>query len=151
MAKQKEIIYDSAPSQPDDDFWLEQGRKMLGESYGAARKAAKTLMRGLGMLNAVYLGILGFAKLVPEYASFVQKSVFVTPLVFWLLALYFSLEVMMTKQLSINLHSPDDIRKNSEEVLKEKQRHLYWALGALAVGLAIALLLLVFRINMQAN
>jgi hypothetical protein len=32
MAKKKEIIYDSAPSQPDDDFWLEQGRKMLGES-----------------------------------------------------------------------------------------------------------------------
>ena len=148
MAKQKEIILDSAPSQPDDDFWLEQGKKMLGESYDAVREAAKTLMTGIGMLNTIYLGILGFAKLVPETASFVQKSAFVTPLVFWLLALYFSLEVMMTKQLSINLHSPDDIRKNSEETLKEKQRHLYWAFGALAVGLAIALLLLVFRLRM---
>jgi hypothetical protein len=103
------------------------------------------------MLSAVYLGILGFAKLVPETASFVQKAAFVTPLVFWLLALYFSLDVMMTKQLSINLHSPDDIRKQSEEILKEKQRHLYWAFGALAAGFAIALVLLIFRENLLAG
>jgi len=147
MASKKEIILDSAPSQPDDDFWLKQGRKMFEGSIDAVREAAKALMAGLELLLAVYFGILGFADFIPEEMPLVKKSLFLLPLLLWLIALYDTLRVMMTQRLDINLRSPDDVRKKSESALLEKQRNLQGAFWMLAIGLVVALLLLIFRLK----
>ena len=37
LSKQAEVIYQSAPSEPDDDFWLEQANKLIVESLPAVR------------------------------------------------------------------------------------------------------------------
>ena len=140
------MIYDSAPAEPDDEFWLEQGKKMVGDSITAVREAAKTLMTGLGLLQGIYLGILGLADYIPATMSLEHKGLFLLPLLFWLTALYHCLQVMMTKRLDINLLSPDDIRKKSEKVLTDKQRKLQWAFWTLVIGLVAALMLLVFRL-----
>ena len=91
------------------------------------------------------LGILGFADFIPKSMPLLQKCLFVLPFLFWLSALHHSLQVMMTQPLNINLHSPDDIRKKSEEVLKKKQNNLQRAFWALTVGIIVALLLLILR------
>ena len=40
MADENDFIFDSAPSNPDDDFWLEHGKKMVGDVITAVREAA---------------------------------------------------------------------------------------------------------------
>ncbi len=74
MADTNDMIFDSAPSNPDDDFWLEQGKKMVQDSITAVREAAKALITGLGLMQSVYLGILGFAGFIPKSLPLTQKA-----------------------------------------------------------------------------
>src|SRR5437588_731992 len=88
---QSEIIYDSPPSGADDDLWLAHGAKILDESVPGVRGAASELIKALGMLQTVYLGILGFAKFIPENMEVYNKALFVVPIVPWVLATYYCL------------------------------------------------------------
>ena len=148
MSDDDEVIYDSAPSGHDDDFWLEQGRKLVEGSVDAVQDAAKSLMTGLGLLKAIYLGILGFADFIPKNLHIVYQILFIVPFVFWLTALYFSLIVMMTKKIELNLHSPDDIRKALRDVLLEKQKYVMWGFVMLTAGIVAALVLIVIRLGL---
>jgi hypothetical protein len=147
MPEKKEMIYDSPASQPDDDFWLDQGRKMVEASLAAVREAAKSLMTGLGLLQGIYLGILGFAEFIPKTMPLLRKGLFIIPLLCWLAALYYGLQVMLTQRLDLYLHSPEDIRQKSGAVLEEKQRQLQHAFRALSLGLIAAFVLLGFRLS----
>ena len=140
-------IYESPGDEFDDDFWLEHGKKMLEESLPTTRDAAKSLMTGLGLLKAFYLGILGFSEYIPKDMPVAQKSLFFTPLIVWLIALYFSIEAIIPQRLAVNLRSPDDIRRKSQSQLRAKQKSLLWAFWLLAAGLVSALLLMVYRLN----
>ena len=144
MSETKDIVFDSAPSEPDDSFWLEQGKKMVGDSITAVREAAKSLIQGVGIIQALYIGMFGFADLIPKSAPTLAKTLFIVPLLLWLVSLYSALQVMMTQEHEIFLHSPDDIRETSEKILKEKQKNLKWAFSTLAAGLVVAFMLLVF-------
>ncbi|MBU1319334.1 MAG: hypothetical protein KKG33_00485 [candidate division Zixibacteria bacterium] len=145
MTDDNDQIYDSAPSEPNDTLWLEQGRDMLKGSIGSVRDAAKSLMTAAGLLNGIYLGILGLAPFVPEDMDLTQKCLFVIPLIFWAGSLYLGLQVLLTKRLDINLRSPDDIRDKHEALLREKQMLLKFAFWLLTAGLVMALWLIVFR------
>ena len=70
------------------------------------------------------------------------------PFVFWLTSLYFSLMVMMTKRIDINLHSPDDIRSAFKQMLLENQKYLMWGFAMLTAGVVAVLVLIVFRLNL---
>ena len=148
QTNQAEIIYQSAPSEPDDDFWLEQANKMLVESVAAVRTAASVLMTGLGALQGIYFGMLGFAKFIPDSAELWMKSLFIVPLLCWMTGLYQCLKVAKTEELSIFRHSPASIRERIGELAEKKQQKLnlayWWMLG----GLTAAFLLLTFRIMM---
>lgn len=147
-SKQAEVIYQSAPSEPDDDFWLEQANKLIVESLPAVRAAATSLMTGLGALQGIYLGILGFAKFIPDTAALTVKALFLAPLLCWLAGLYQCLKVAKTEELRIYRNSPDSIRRELGELAKEKQRELdlafYWMLG----GLLAAFVLVALRMKM---
>lgn len=146
--EQAEIIYQSAPSEPDDDFWLEQANKLIVESLQAVRAVAASLMTGLGALQGIYLGILGFAKFIPDNAAVWMKALFLAPLLCWMAGLYQCLKVAKTEELRIYRHAPADIRQKLGELAKEKQRELdlafYWMMG----GLGAAFLLVAFRMKM---
>ncbi len=142
--REAEPILESGPSDPLDDFWLEQGRKMVEGSLPAQREAAKSLMTAIGLLNTVYLGILGFAELVPKTTSTPVKILYVLPIAPWLYALYLCLMVMLTEKADINLHVPTDIRDKSQAYLEDKQRYLKLAFAALSIGLIAAVALIAF-------
>jgi hypothetical protein len=141
-------VYDSAPSEPDDDFWLEQGRKMVADSLPTVRTAAASLTTAIGVLQGIYLGILGFAKFVPEALPLYQKALFIVPLIFWLVALYNCIDVALTKRIDVYMHSPEDIREKSLALAAEKQRSLQRAFWLLTLGLLAAFGLLMYRLNM---
>lgn len=147
-SKPPEVIYQSVPSEPDDDFWLEQANKLIVESLPAVRSAATSLMTGLGALQGIYLGMLGFAKFIPDNAELWMKALFLAPLLCWMMGLYQCLKVAKSEELRIYRYSPEDIRMKLGQLAKEKQRELdlafYWMLG----GLGAAFVLVVVRMKM---
>lgn len=142
-----EIIYDSPPSETDDNLWLAHGAKILEDSVPGVRNAASELLKALGMLQTVYLGILGFAKFVPENIEVYNKALFVIPIIPWIFATYYSLRVMKTEIVKINLRSPSDIREKATGLIEEKQRYLEIAFALLVAGILFAFLMVIFRLR----
>lgn len=140
-------IYSSAPSEPDDDFWLQEGKRMVTESLASVRNAANSLTASLGMLQSFYLGILSFGEPLPENSSFFAKALFVAPMILWLFALYLCIAVVMTKKFPVYTNSPSDIRDKTTQLLLQKQKQLQWAVGLLAIGLLGAFTLFYWRLN----
>lgn len=68
-------VFESGPSEPLDDFWLEQGKKLMEGSIPAIEEAASSLIRAIGLLKGIHLGILGFAGFVPKNAVMAHKFV----------------------------------------------------------------------------
>lgn len=145
--KQAEVIYDSPASEPDDDLWLSHGAKMLEDSVPGVRSAASELIKALGMLQTVYLAILGFAKFIPENMEVYNKALFIAPIVPWVIAIYYCLRVMKTEIVEINLRSPSDIREKATALLEEKQHHLEIAFALLIAGIVLAFVMVVFRLR----
>ncbi len=145
--QESKLIYESPPSEADDDLWLAHGTKSLDESVPSLRAAASEMIKTTGMLMTVYLAILGFAKVIPGDTQVYGKTLLVAPIVPWVTAIYYCLRVMKPKVTKINLHSPSDIRESTAELLKEKQRHLDAAFGLLIVGILFAFGLVIFVVH----
>jgi hypothetical protein len=139
---------DSPHPKPDDDLWLEYGRKTVQDGPTAIRAAATSLMTGLGALQGVYLGILGFAKFIPENADVLLKGVFTVPLLLWMSALYHCLRVMMPEAAEINLNDPDELRRHYAEWVQAKQTHLQTAFWWLFGGMLAAIGLVILRMKL---
>jgi hypothetical protein len=139
---------DSPPTPPDADLWLEYGRKLVNDAPASLRGAATSLMTGLGALQGIYLGILGFAKFIPETIEVWLKLLLVAPLLAWMLALYHCLKALMTDVSEVNLNSPSELREDYARMIAEKQRLLTVAFWLLLGGLIVAIALVVFRVKM---
>ncbi|MGA1840642.1 MAG: hypothetical protein ACMUIU_08455 [bacterium] len=146
MPDPEEIIFESPASDPEDKIWLEQGQKLLEGSFDAVHDAAKSFLTGLEIITGIYLGILGFADFIPDNMNFAVKIIFLIPLILWLIAIYCTLQVLMSKKLTINIHAPDDIRDKIQQLLLEKQRHMKWAFGTFSIGLIAVFLLFILRV-----
>ena len=101
------------------------------------------MMTGLGVLQGIYVAILGFGEVAKEL-SWDVAGFMALPLVAWMVALLFCLRVIMTNQHQIHLHAPESIRDNHEAVLKAKQKDLWCAYAGLAIGLLLALAVIAF-------
>jgi len=146
MPDAQEKIYDSPRSEPDDQLWLEHGTKLVGEQNKAIEATANSLMSVLGVIlgfiQAIYLAILGFSNTVPVRTS--ARLLFLVPIVFWLAALYLCIRVVLARAIRVNPYSPDDLRSKLEQLTVEKQINLKLAFWMLAIGLVVALVLVLF-------
>ena len=142
---QPEEIFDSPDSDPEDAIWLEQAKLMLTESMESVRGAANGLLTALGLLEAIYLGIIGFANFLPETCPVTTQMLFFTPLLLWLLSIYFCVRVLLTKEFNILLHAPREMKALSNKILHERQFYLKLAFAILALGLVVAFALLMAR------
>ena len=147
IAERGETVYDSPPSETDDDLWLAHGAKILEDSVPSLRNAASELLKALGMLMTVYLGILGFAKFIPENMEVYNKALFLVPIIPWVSAAYFCLRVMKTEIFAVNLRSPSDIREKSSALLEDKQRYLEISFSLLVAGIVLAFVMIIFRVR----
>jgi hypothetical protein len=147
MSENNEKIFDSPASDPEDDFWLKHGRQMLTESLPAVRSAANALIMAIGVMVAIYMGILGFGESIPTTMPFIQKIIFAIPLLVWLGSIYCCIGVVMTRKLEVFLYSPEDVKQKSIQFVLEKQRQLKWGFWLLVIGLMVVLVLFVVRLN----
>jgi hypothetical protein len=147
MPKNNDEIFDSPRDNPEHLFWLEQGRKTLTESVSltTVRAAATSLMTGLGAMQAIYIGVLGFADFVPKEMNLQTKWFFAAPPILWMMALYLCLKLLKTEGMEIRLKAPNEIRDRLQELVREKQHDLDIAFWLLLAGLLSAVLLLVWR------
>jgi hypothetical protein len=120
LSDSTEKIYSSPPSEPDDEFWLEEGKRMVTESLASVRNAAGALIAALGILQGVYLAVLGFGEKQLNGLSFLQQALFIAPVLLWLVSFYLCLAVVITKKLAIFTNSPSDIREKSIRLLLKK-------------------------------
>jgi len=148
MAENNEIILDSPASNTEDEFWLEHGKQMITESLKAVRAAANAVISALGVIKAIYLGILGFGNFIPAELSWPYKMLFFIPLMLWLISIYCCIQVVITGKMQVFLHSPEDIKEKSLNFTLEKQRRLKWGFGFLAAGLLAAFVLFVVRFSL---
>lgn len=146
MAESDDDIFDSQPSDPEDAIWLEQGKLMLTESLESVRSAANGLLTALSLLEAIYLGIIGFADFLPKDCPITVTMLFFTPLLLWLVSIYFCVLVLLTKRFEIRLHAPHEIKTVSNQILRARQRYLILAFWALAGGLLSAFALMLLRL-----
>ncbi|HUT28697.1 MAG TPA: hypothetical protein VMX13_02810 [Sedimentisphaerales bacterium] len=147
MFDDNEGNYDDGSLKRQREFWLEQGRKILSNQIGAIQSAAKGIMTALALLSAVYIAVLGLSDCTPKSMPVIQRSLFMTPPLFWLAAFYYCLRMLMAERYDINLRSPEDIRTKSEYILEDKHDNLQWAYWLMLAGLLVASLLLIFRIR----
>lgn len=142
-----EDIPDSPRADPEHLFWLEQGRKMLTDSVSltAVREAAKSMMTGLGAMQTIYIGVLGFADFIPKTMDLPLKWAFALPPIPWLIALYLCLKVLKTDGMEVRLKSPNEIRDRLQQLVRDKQHDLDVAFWLLLAGLVTAVGLLVWR------
>jgi len=147
MSENNEIIYDSPALEPEDEFWLEHGRQIVSESLPAVRSAATALIMAIGVIEAVYMGILGFGELNPTAMPLRQIILFAIPLLVWLGSIYCCICVVMTRKLEVFLYSPEDIKQKSIQFVLEKQRQLKWGFWLLVIGLIMVLAVFVVRLQ----
>jgi hypothetical protein len=147
LSESIEKIYSSPPSEPDDEFWLEEGKRMVIESLNTVRNAASALIAALGILQGVYMAVLGFGEKQLGSLSFLQQALFIAPVLLWLASFYLCLAVVMTKKLAIFTNSPSDVRDKSIRLLLKKQLQLQWAFWLLALGLLATFGLFFFRLQ----
>lgn len=142
-----EDIPNSSRADPEHLFWLEQGRKMLTDSVSltAVRDAAKSMMTGLGAMQTIYIGVLGFAEFIPKTMDVPLKWAFALPPIPWLIALYLCLKVLKTEGMEVRLKSPNEIRDRLQQLVCDKQHDLDVAFWLLLTGLVLAVWLLVWR------
>ena len=146
MSEHNEFIYDSPASEPEDEFWLEHGKQMVTESLPAVRSAANALIMAIGVMEVVYLGILGFGESTTITMPVSQLVIFAIPLLLWLGSIYCCICVVMTRELEVFLYSPEDIKQKSIQFVLEKQRLLKWGFWLLVIGLIVVLVLFVVRL-----
>ncbi len=143
------FIYESAEAKHDDDFWLEQGQKLIVESLPSVRQAAKGLMTALGLVKGIYLAILGFSGYLTEETTLypIRMAGYFVPLFLWLGSIYACMAVMMTKKWLVLKDSPESVRSVMKNVLKGKQKSLLTAFWLFAAGLIWALGMFVWRVS----
>ena len=149
MAIDKDTIGPGKPSRPNTRFWTGQADKIVEDSLPMMREAAKALIMGLGVLQGVYLAILGFGGIAERFAP-LDRVLLVVPTLFWLLGLVCCLCLLSASPRQLALPSSENIQKAHAEILKEKQMYLWVGFLALAVGLLVALFIIAYLPDLMA-
>jgi hypothetical protein len=130
-----------------DEFWLETARTAVRESIASMEEAAKQLIAAVTLVEGIYFAAISFSDLRMVMAVQGAQSdshilLFVSPIVLWLVCLFFAVRVFTPKNYETNLSSPQLAEQLYRELVDYKHRNLkcaYWSLLAGFVPLVVAL------------
>jgi p-aminobenzoyl-glutamate transporter AbgT len=129
-----------------DEFWLETARTAVRESVASLEEAAKQLIGAVTLVEGIYFAAISFSDLSKVMAvqgteADLRILLFVTPIVLWLVCLFFAVRVFTPETYKTNLSSPQLAEQLYRELVSYKHRNLkraYWALLAGFVPLVVA-------------
>jgi len=129
-----------------DEFWLETARTAVRESVASLEEAAKQLIGAVTLVEGIYFAAISFSDLSKVMAvqgaqADLRILLFVSPIVLWLVCLFFAVRVFTPDTYKTNLSSPQLAEQLYRELVGYKHRNLkraYWALLAGFVPLVVA-------------
>jgi hypothetical protein len=129
-----------------DEFWLETARTAVRESVASLEEAAKQLIGAVTLVEGIYFAAISFSDLrkvmaVQGTEANLRIVLFVSPIVLWLVCLFFAVRVFTPKNYETNLSSPQLAEQLYQDLVSYKHRNLkraYWALLAGFVPLVVA-------------
>ena len=129
-----------------DEFWLETARTAVRESIASLEEAAKQLIGAVTLVEGIYFAAISFSDLrkvmaVQGTEANLRIVLFVSPIVLWLVCLFFAVRVFTPKNYRTNLSSPQLAEQLYQDLVSYKHRNLkraYWALLAGFVPLVVA-------------
>ena len=129
-----------------DEFWLEIARDTVKESISSLEEAAKQLISAVTLVEGIYFATVSFSDLrkvtaVQGTDAWLRVLLFVSPIVIWLICLFFAVRVFTPETYKTNLSSPELAEGVYKEMVGYKHRNLkraYWALMAGFVMMVVA-------------
>jgi hypothetical protein len=129
-----------------DEFWLQTARDTVKESIGSLEEAAKQLISAVTLVEGIYFAAVSFSDLRKVTAvlgmdAWLRIILFVSPIVLWLVCLFFAVRVFTPETYKTNLSSPELAEGVYKEMVGYKHRNLkraYWALMAGFVMMVVA-------------
>lgn len=139
MNNHTEIEVQGEPLTALDRFWLETARGAAKESVGALEQAARQLVGIASLLQGIYFAAISFSDLkkalvVQNAQGWLLVALFISPIVFWLVSLFFAVRVFKPETYRTNLNSPDLARETYQEIVAYKHQQLRRAHAALVLG-----------------
>ncbi|HPS92236.1 MAG TPA: hypothetical protein PKV33_08770 [Methanothrix sp.] len=134
------------PVTDQDEFWLETARTSVRESVASLEEAAKQLIAAVTLVEGIYFAAISFSDLRKVMAvqgpeAWLRILLFVSPIVLWLICLFFAVQVFTPRSYETNLSSPQLAEQLYRELVGYKHRNLkraYWALLAGFVPLVVS-------------
>jgi hypothetical protein len=95
-----------------DEFWLETARTVVRKSVASLEEAAKQLIAAVTLVEGIYFAAISFSDLRKVMAvqgpeAWLRILLFVSPIVLWLVCLFFAVRVFTPKNYETNLSPPE--------------------------------------------
>ena len=131
-----------------DEFWMETARTAVRESVASLEEAAKQLIGAVTLVEGIYFAAISFSDLgkvmaVQGAEMWLRILFFVSPIVLWLVCLFFAVRVFKPETYKTNLSSPDQAEQFYRDLVRYKHQNLlraYWALLAGFVPMLLAVI-----------
>ena len=94
-----------------DEFWLQTARGTVTESISSLEEAAKQLISAVTLVEGIYFAAVSFSDLREVMAvqgtdAWLRIALFVSPIVLWLIRLFFAVRVFTPETYKTNPSSP---------------------------------------------
>jgi len=123
-----EIIEEGIALTSEDEFWMCKMREMTANAVKSVEEAAKQLIAMITLIGGIYGAVLAFSgiKEIPK-GSLWAVLFYASPILLWLVSLFFALRVFKTQTYHYYSNSPDSAEAMFKNIRDFKYRNLNWS------------------------
>jgi hypothetical protein len=104
-------------------FWRDTLREQVKQSIDSLEKAAGQLVTATSLAQAIYFAAISLSDLRAVVSTPV-RYLFIVPILFWLLGLFFAIQVFVPRTYESNLDSSDIARETFLRIVGYKHTNL---------------------------
>jgi len=137
----EEKIEEGIPLTLDEEFWMTKMKDITADSIKSIEEAGKHIIGMITVMQGIYAAVLAFSgiKEIPE-ANILSAIFYVSPILLWLISLFFALRVFITKKYVYYTNSPDSAKDTFLKISACKQKNLKISYFFLCLSFVIAVL-----------
>lgn len=134
-----EEITNGTPLTTEDEFWMQKMRQIAADSIKSVEEAAKQLIGMITVMEGIYAAVLAFSgiKEMPQ-GNMLAAAVYASPIVLWLVSLFFALRVFKTQKYDYYSNSPDSAAETFREIAAFKYKNLNAAYIFVCISFLVA-------------
>ncbi len=116
--------------------WLGLMESAREKSLETIDEAAKQLIGLDGLISGIYFGAVTFSNIQPAVLNPLSGALLLAPILLWFVSLIFAVLTIAPGKYPYNPHSPDDARRQYENILAHKYRFMQIALWLFVASIA---------------